>query len=159
MRNTILFPYHKDNLTSEALLLLNPTRTNLPIGQIAQLITRTMRRGHRPCVFIGQAPAYRKQSQGCIRMVPRLCGRSVLHWDGLLPVPHQQMLVTKGSPTPESCAPWIISRAGKCWLQHSRRDVCRCYCQVNWDKKFNTSIAMYYYTKPFFAFISGQENR
>ena len=29
-----------------------------------------MRRGHRPCVFIGQAPAYRKQSQGCIRMVP-----------------------------------------------------------------------------------------
>ena len=49
---------------------VNPTRTILPIGQIAQFVTRTMRRGHRSCDFVSDARAYRKRGQGCISMVP-----------------------------------------------------------------------------------------
>ena len=49
---------------------VNPVRASSPIGRIATVDHQDHALGHRSCVSVSEARAYRKRRQGCISIVP-----------------------------------------------------------------------------------------
>ena len=57
----------KTHVQSEA---LNPVRATTPYREIATVDHQDHALGHRSCVSVSEARAYRKRRQGCISIVP-----------------------------------------------------------------------------------------
>ena len=57
-------------VVSSAADAVNPVRASSPIGRIATVDHQDHALGHRSCVSVSEARAYRKRRQGCISIVP-----------------------------------------------------------------------------------------